>query len=62
MDQVLRDSSGKLLGKIKDKGSILELRGANGELIGRYYIKDNKTRDAYGRLIGSGNLLSSLID
>lgn len=62
MDQVLRDRSGKLLGKIKDKGNILELRGANGRLLGRYYVKENKTRDDNGRLIGSGNLLSSLIN
>ena len=61
MDQTLRDRSGRLLGRIKDKGNVLELRGANGRLLGRYYIKENRTRDAAGRLVGQGNLLSYLI-
>ncbi len=59
--QELRDRTGKLLGKIKDVGTQLELRGSTGALKGNYDPKTNETRDATGRLVGKGNLLSSLL-
>lgn len=60
-EQVLRDKSGKLLGRIKEAGGNLELRDAKGILVGRYYQKHNITRDKAGRLIGRGNLLTMLL-
>lgn len=60
-EQVLRDKSGKLLGRIKEAGGNLELRDAKGILVGRYYPKHNTTRDKAGKLIGRGNLLTMLL-
>lgn len=61
-DQELRDRSGKLIGKIKTTSSgKLEGRDATGKLKGSYDPKTDQTRDHTGRLIGKGNLLSSLI-
>ena len=60
--QDLRDSSGKLLGKIQTLSSgKMEIRDASGRLMGTYDPKSNETRDASGRLVGKGNLLSMLL-
>jgi len=60
-DQELRDRSNKLLGKIKDRGGKLELRDASNKLKGKYDPKSNVTRDANNRLVGKGNLLTTLL-
>lgn len=60
-DQELRDSTGKLLGRIKAVGDKYEIRDATGRLKGRYDPQRNETRDDTGKLIGRGNLLSSLL-
>ena len=60
-DQELRDATGRLIGKIKPSGSKYEGRDAIGRLKGTYDPKSNETRDSSGRLVGKGNLLSSLI-
>ncbi|MEO0020697.1 MAG: hypothetical protein ABIK48_00785 [candidate division WOR-3 bacterium] len=61
-DQELRDRSGRLLGKIKTlPNGKLELRDAGGRLRGTYDPKTNQTRDSSGRLVGTGNLLTSLL-
>ena len=59
--QDLRDRTGKLLGRIKEVGGKFEIRSATGALKGKYDSKTNETRDATGRLVGKGNLLSSLL-
>lgn len=59
--QELRDRTGKLLGKIKEVGAKFELRGPTGALKGKYDSKSNETRDAIGRLVGKGNLLTTLL-
>lgn len=59
--QELRDSSGRLLGKIKQSSSgKFEGRDASGRLKGVYDPKRNETRDSSGRLVGKGNILSNL--
>jgi len=60
-DQELRDKTNRLLGKIIDVGGRLELRDATNKLKGRYDPKTNQTRDAFNKLIGKGNLLTTLL-
>jgi len=59
--QELRDRNGRLLGKISQSGNKQELRDAIGKLKGYYNVQTNETRDSIGRLVGKGNLLSSLL-
>lgn len=62
-NQDLRDKSGKLLGKIKQNSAgHLEIRTPSGRLLGRYDPKTNQTRTSSGRLVGKGNLLTTLLD
>lgn len=62
MEQVLRDKNGRMLGKVKQRSDgRLEGRDATGRLRGTYDPKLDKTRDHTGRIIGSGNLLATLI-
>lgn len=64
MDQEdLRDPSGRLLGRLRrcPDGKI-ELRTSLGKLLGTYDPRTNKTRDSLGRLVGRGNLLTSLLE
>jgi hypothetical protein len=61
-DQELRDKSNRLLGKIKTlKNGTQELRDSSNRLKGRYDPKKNETRDPSNRLVGKGNLLTTLL-
>ncbi len=61
-DQQLRDSHGKLLGKIKTlHNGKMELRDAHGKKKGTYDPKSDQTRDDHGKLVGKGNLLTTLL-
>jgi hypothetical protein len=61
-EQELRDSSGRLLGKIREQNNgKYEGRDAAGRLKGTYDPRSNETRDASGRLVGKGNMLAALI-
>ena len=57
--QELRDKSGRLLGKIEALGNRQTLRDSGGKLLGTF--DGIQTRDAQGRLVGNGNLLTSLL-
>jgi len=57
----LKDSSGKKVGEIKDRGDKQVLYDANGRLQGEYDSSSNTTRDAHGRRVGTGNLLTTLL-
>jgi len=60
--QELRDSNNRLLGKIETLyNGKLEIRDALNRLKGTYDPKSNETRDDSNRLVGKGNLLSSLL-
>lgn len=62
MEQVLRDSNNRTIGKIKTiANGRLEGRDANGRLKGTYDPKANETRDSNGRVVGKGNLLAAVI-
>ncbi|MGU3329388.1 hypothetical protein ACLBXB_20855 [Methylobacterium mesophilicum] len=61
--QVLRDRRGQLIGRLEQQraaGKIVA-RDARGLLVGVYESRTNTTRDAQGRLIGSGYLLPALL-
>lgn len=58
----LRDRQGRLLGEIIQKSDgKFEGRDKFGRLMGTYEPKSNQTRDARGSVVGTGNLLASLI-
>ena len=60
--QDLRDRSGRLIGRIESKSDgKQEIRDASGRLKGHYDPKSNQTRDSSGRLVGTGNLLTTLL-
>lgn len=61
-EQILKDKSGKKIGKIIfEKNGKQTLKDASGKKKGLYDPKQNKTTDARGKKIGTGNLLSTLI-
>ena len=58
----LRDRNGSLLGTIETKSDgKQELRDRNWSFKGSYDPKTDKTRDKNGSLVGTGNLLTSLL-
>jgi hypothetical protein len=61
-DQELRDRNNRLIGKIKTlSNGKLELRDASNKLKGVYDPKTDQTKDASNRLVGKGNLLTTLL-
>ena len=59
---VLRDKQGRKIGVIEtDPKGVQTIRNASGKKLGTYDPKTNKTRDAIGRVTGSGNLLTALL-
>ena len=61
-DRELRDSSNRLLGKIKTLSSgKMELRDHTNRFKGTYDPKTDETRDHTNRLVGKGNLLTALL-
>ena len=61
MYKQIRNASGRLIGLLRDKMDVIELRSADGRLLGYYYRRFNLTRDSNGKLIGYGNLLTNLL-
>lgn len=62
MRQYLRDSNGRLIGW-REEGMVARINGRDdaGRLVGWFDPPRNETRDANGRLVGRGDLLSSII-
>ena len=58
---VLKDASGKTIGRIEDHGSKRVAYNSAGQKVGEYDESQDVTRDAHGRRIGQGDLLSSLL-
>ena len=58
-DQILRDRSGNLIGRIRESGSRLQIHDRSGNLQGWY--TNGKTFDKSGNLVGHGNLLTQLL-
>lgn len=58
----LRDRNGSLLGTIETKSDgKQELRDRYGSFKGSYDPKSNTTRDRNGSMVGTGNLLTTLL-
>jgi len=61
-DQVLKDKQGRTIGKISTSSNgVQTIKDPSGRTKGTYDPKTNKTKDAQGRLVGSGNLLTTLL-
>ncbi len=59
MTQVLRDKNGRKIGEIIENGKKKIIKNALGHKLGEF---DGKvTRDEFGRLVGTGDLLTSLL-
>lgn len=59
MTQVLRDKNGRKIGEIIENGKKKIIKNASGHKLGEF---DGKvTRDEFGRLVGTGDLLTSLL-
>jgi len=57
----LKDAHGKKLGTIKQEYGKDVLRNAWGKKLGVYDAQSNTTKDASGRKVGTGNILTSLL-
>lgn len=60
-DTILRDDSGKELGRIMRSGGQFILRDKTGAELGRFDPVTQITKDKNGKIVGRGNLLSFLI-
>lgn len=60
--EVLKDRLNKKLGEIRhESDGRLTVYNATGRRLGVYNPKTNETRDSTNKLIGKGNVLSSLL-
>ena len=58
----LRDRNGKVLGRMMQcQDSIVKMYSRTGSYLGYYDPKDNKTYNRDGSIVGTGNLLATLI-
>jgi len=61
-DQILKDSRGFIIGKISIASNGTQtIKDAKGFIRGTYDPKSNKTKDQRGFIVGTGNLLTSLL-
>jgi hypothetical protein len=58
----LRDRNFKTIGTLRDDGRRVELRDATFRTLGWYDKQSNTTTDASFRRVGTGNLLTSLLN
>lgn len=61
MAKEIRDNSNRLIGRIRESGSKLQVYDAQNRLKGTYDPSSNETRDASNKLVGKGNLLTSCL-
>ena len=60
MTEILKDRYGRKIGEIIQDGSRLYIKDVYGRRLGSY--DGSYTRDASGRIIGQGNLLTMLLN
>ncbi|MHB8742120.1 MAG: hypothetical protein ACYC9L_03260 [Sulfuricaulis sp.] len=61
-DQILKDARGFTIGKISTSSNgVQTIKDAKGFTKGTYDPHANKTKDARGFAVGSGNLLTTLL-
>ena len=59
--QYLRDKRGRILGWLDHVNDKIYIRDWMGRICGWYEPKTNYTRDRQGRIVGRGNLLTTLL-
>lgn len=59
--QILRDPSGREVGRVTHLNKVFVLRSPTGRELGRFDPATNMTKDATGRVVGRGNLLAFLV-
>ena len=62
MTRVLKDNHGIKIGEIRVSGSKQIIFDSSGRKMGEYDEDTDMTKDRNGRKVGSGNLLSSLLN
>lgn len=62
MTTIKRDFGGRIIYRMDDLGETVQIRDADGNRKGTYNKRLDITTDENGRQIGSGNLLSILLD
>jgi hypothetical protein len=61
-DQILKDKKGFTIARISTASNgIQTIKDAKGYTKGTYDPKSNKTKDARGFVVGTGNLLTALL-
>jgi len=60
-EQILKNSRGTIVGRIQSQGGKLVLKDARGSIKGFYEPNSNKTKNAQGSIVGTGNMLSTLL-
>jgi len=61
--QDLRNQQGQTIAKIDtDSRGVMTIKTFTGKILGTYDPKSNITRNYLGQLIGTGNLLATLIE
>ena len=60
-EQILRDPTGREIGRIHTSGPDDILKTPDGAEVGRYNRTLNITKDVTGKLVGKGNLLTYLL-
>ena len=60
-NEMLRDRNGNIIGQIEINGHKRILRDKVGNKLGEYDPRDNKTRDKYSNVVGTGDLLLTLL-
>ena len=58
---ILKNSRGFKIGEILEIGNILIVKDASGFKKGEYDPRTNITKDVLGRVVGTGNLLTTLL-
>lgn len=61
MSQILKDRNNRRIGQIKTQSGKQFIYDANNRRLGSYDPKTNTTKDKNNRIIGKGNLLTSLL-
>ena len=61
-EQILKDQKGYTIGKISTASNgVQTIKDSKGYTKGTYDPKSNKTKDTKGYIVGTGNLLATLL-
>ena len=60
--KIVRDEMGRIRAQIIESGNVVFIRDEHGRLRGNYVKSADKTYDAHGRYVGSGDQLLRLLD